>query len=171
LDGDGIADPVVYSDPGDKILALSGRDGRPLWEVPMEGSGFGGMLPPVDLDGDGIPDVVAGGNRFTSGPTVAGGVVAGMDLEDVQVFSGKTGRRIWSAHAALAHPEPKAISFYQAIGAGSPQVQCHDLDGDGRPEVLFVYWSREKGGEGQSDVQGRLVSYSVRDGKVLWEHA
>src|SRR5262249_32961166 len=96
MDRDGIADPVV--DSMDKVLALSGRDGRPLWEVPIGArTGFWSIRPPVDLDGDGIPDGVVVGDTFVSGPVVAGGLVAGRDVEDVQVFSGKTGRRLFSA--------------------------------------------------------------------------
>jgi outer membrane protein assembly factor BamB len=61
LDGDGVADCVVGALDG-KVYALSGRDGRRLWEFETGGP-VHGRPALADLDGDGVVDCVVGSGR------------------------------------------------------------------------------------------------------------
>ncbi|MBI3099149.1 MAG: VCBS repeat-containing protein [Planctomycetes bacterium] len=64
LDGDGLSDAVTgtsLGDGGDRVIALSGRDGHLFWEFTTGGAVWGGPAL-ADLDGDGIIEcVIAGG--------------------------------------------------------------------------------------------------------------
>src|SRR5262249_34679758 len=132
--------------------------------VPNDGGPFAALresfhkrLLPVggDLDGDGVPDLLATGplNHLTMSEP----------FSPLVALSGKTGRRLWVADLQVG------------MLNGPKLVACHDLDGDGRPEVLFVAatdWGLDRPpGPGRStdDLQYWLAVLSGADGRLLWK--
>jgi outer membrane protein assembly factor BamB len=124
-----------------------------------EGSGLHGRtvycslpLPQGDLDGDGTADVLVFHPNHWSDPVKPPPLTA---------YSGKDGHRLWKVSPGSlgvrdqSHPPSYCYS-----------LQCRDLDGDGRPEVIFVY---RLGEEGSSGTQGWLAVLSGRNGSVLWK--
>jgi outer membrane protein assembly factor BamB len=109
-DGDGRiteADPisVVVAAADGTLWALDGRDGRERWR--WEGLGWNPMAPAVgDLDGDGLPEVVAAGRESTV------------------ALRGDSGEVVWEM-APFTEPFP-------ADGA----LALADLDNDAAPEVI-----------------------------------
>jgi serine/threonine protein kinase len=189
LDGDGIPD-LITAEPNDErrlerdkkaatqrkpagvekqlTTALSGRDGRILWQneinnedrhAPWETT-FYQHLQPLgpggDLDGDGIPDLLA------TGKTNCNYMRQGA-FSPLLAVSGKTGKRLWTADIRVE------------MWNGPQLLECADLDGDGKPEILFVSasdWGQERGPDGArstDDLQYWLAVLSGRNGKVLWK--
>ncbi len=147
LDGDGRAD-CVASVLHKGLFAVSGVDGRGLWDVPMDCHPYPYAL--ADLNGDGTMDLVA--------VDVEGGVHA---------FSGSNGASLWSARLgrgefftprlADADGDGVADCLIAASQGGvhllsgkdgtplwdadSGEQTCPafgDIDGDGRPEVVVA---------------------------------
>jgi outer membrane protein assembly factor BamB/tRNA A-37 threonylcarbamoyl transferase component Bud32 len=129
-----------------------------------EGPAVDYVAPPhADLDGDGIPDrlvfspgIPAGTNGWSAAELAKEGVLD----SPLRAYSGKDGHQLWKA-------DPTEL-IEGSRGARSVQtcsfLECRDLDGDGRPEVLFVYQT-------DSWVQRSswLAVLSGRNGKVLWK--
>ncbi len=128
LDGDGFDDSLIGAggeDPGGLpaagcIRALSGTDGRLLaihcGSAAGEGLGLAvGSL--GDLDGDGVPDLLAGAPHAAPGGIPEAGAV--------RVWSGASGLLLLE----LAGAAPGDHFGYPVQGAG-------DVDGDGIPEIL-----------------------------------
>lgn len=125
LDGDGRADLLVgapFSDGGGfnagSVLAFSGADGSLLFDV--HGAGPGDRLgervaAAGDVDGDGIPDLVA---------VAPGEDGVAVDSGVVRVLSGLDGRLLLTVSG-----ETSGEFLSAAAGAG-------DVDGDGRADVL-----------------------------------
>jgi serine/threonine protein kinase len=176
--------------------ALSGRDGHVLWEHEINddqrrynspwdktlytrlqplGAGGPSTSPerqrrdgPVagapglcagDLDGDGVPDLLITGKTHSFFGQIGG-------FCPLLAVSGKTGKRLWSADIDVE------------VWNGPQLLACHDLDGDGKPEVLFVSamdwgWPRQStqpnAGKSSNDWQYWLAVLSGRDGKVRWK--
>jgi outer membrane protein assembly factor BamB/tRNA A-37 threonylcarbamoyl transferase component Bud32 len=125
--------------------AITGRpheDGQTLHVMPP--------LPHGDLDGDGIPDTIVFHPRHWADTDQPPALYA---------CSGKDGRRLWQVNAlpGMASPNKLASKCYW--------LECRDLDGNGRPQVLVTY---RLGQEGGSDNEGWLAVLSGRTGKVLW---
>jgi outer membrane protein assembly factor BamB/tRNA A-37 threonylcarbamoyl transferase component Bud32 len=172
FNGDGVPDLFgVRLDPATKTGKLHALRGGPpeLWrrlgpsQPAVAGARWAepGFTPSVapppplgDLDGDGIPDVL----EFHPA-----GADEGVDYP-LQAFSGKDGRRLWRAEEIQGDPgQDKGIDKCYLL-------ECRDLKGDGRPEVIFIY-NVGFGGAGGGD-PGRelwLAVLSGRTGKVLWK--
>jgi outer membrane protein assembly factor BamB/predicted Ser/Thr protein kinase len=175
FDGDGITDLVNFHNG--RITAVSGRDGRKLWQAngedqaapyiaslkssnsPVRGIvGKGIVVPPLplgDLDGDGTPDLlvlpIGGQGRLDK------------DYErvvlPVRALSGRTGELLWRAEDV---PAP-GVDHHQIVFAEPHVPQCQDLYGDGRREVIVPFFVRFSGLE-----QLWLAVISGKDGKLLW---
>jgi hypothetical protein len=144
LDGDGLPEVLFISamdlgwerprsthssDEGQYwLVVLSGRDGKVRWQQPLcdreannrqqwASTPFAWAL--VDLDGDGVLDVVTEGGA------------PGQD-GDVRAFSGKDGRPLW--HWT---PQARAID-HGAIRASRPTLVVGDLAGAGKPAVVVL---------------------------------
>jgi outer membrane protein assembly factor BamB len=99
LDGDGAPDLLWASRRRAALLAVSGKDGHPLWDHrsspgPEEGSVLG-MPSLADVDGDGVADVVA--TFADAGPVGAAGAPARNARRWVAAVSGRTGGALWRA--------------------------------------------------------------------------
>jgi hypothetical protein len=166
---DGAARP---KEPTDKppTRAISGRDGHILWQTeitdgkPManwQESRYKRILPAgVDLDGDGIPDLLVTGEENT----IYSDIMSGKDhpFHPLVAVSGRTGRRIWTADIGTS------------LWYGPQLLTCRDLDGDGRPEVLFVSASdwdgppTPNGMPSWKDLQYWLAVLDGATGRVKW---
>lgn len=123
LDGDGLGDLAVGSSPATlqpndlgRVVVLSARTGQPLREFLADrgGSWFGGALCATgDLDGDGIGDLLIGGN-FGNAPGLC------------RAVSVATGHELFT----LTEPDRSADFGEQLVALG-------DLDGDGRSEFAI----------------------------------
>src|SRR5262249_21752024 len=121
---------------------------------------FAPPLPVGDLDGDGVADVLL----FQH---------SGLSPEErkskepvLQAYSGKDGHRLWQYDPPHLYDEngnyghPEGISVY-----GCRLLHCVDLDGDGRPEVVFSYFGFSRKGW-----ESRMVILDGRTGRVRWQH-
>jgi outer membrane protein assembly factor BamB/tRNA A-37 threonylcarbamoyl transferase component Bud32 len=108
-----------------RLAVLSGRTGKVRWQQPLteEAASFNlndVRLHPLilDLDGDGVRDVVV--------PAVR----TGMDPEAL-AFSGTDGRVLWRIPAVLRRD--------QTLERDRMFLASGDLDGDGKPEVVLLH--------------------------------
>ncbi|MEO8029518.1 MAG: FG-GAP-like repeat-containing protein [Gemmatimonadota bacterium] len=117
VDGDLITDITIsatgnppYGNTRGAVYAYSGKSGKLLWKVVGDsGAALGtGLEAAGDVNGDGVPDVVAG--------------APGMNA--VLVFSGRDGKELLRL---------KGDSTDGDLGASASGVG--DLDGDGRPDI------------------------------------
>ena len=186
LDRDGMAD-VLSNDlePLEVIwdakiesrtaLARSGRDGKLLWRTPLDPWGelfFWGRwsqsytfhslpLPGGDLDGDGVPEVLA--LRTAGGPGLQNPRSAKFPL---QTLSGRTGRLLWSAGPL----PPLGFKFL-----GSVYVKAIDACAEGpdrRADVLVFHdisFTRGSNRATTLHTQSRLARLSGQDGRVIWD--
>jgi hypothetical protein len=159
FNGDGVADllgefPSMFpqSSDGWGMFAVSGRDGRALWHARIPGMSSPHQAdrmvtaapPDGDLDGDDLADVLL----FTPGWP--------QGEAPLRALSGRTGRLLWAADD-LQVRERERISFAHLL-------ECRDLDGDGKPKVVFAFSRTQEG------VPTMYLSMrSGRDGKLLWE--
>ncbi len=153
FDGDGVVDFLEVSAG---LNVFSGSDGRLLWHANVSLDQYHPRAPvlSVDVDGDGVADVVvlerymasAGGSRVT-----------------VSAFSGKDGHPIWRG------PDFGSLNFSGSSGWGGgprtdyvyPLLDHVDLDGDGRPEILLA--------ANMGNLGLCLVALSGKDGSLLWK--
>jgi outer membrane protein assembly factor BamB/tRNA A-37 threonylcarbamoyl transferase component Bud32 len=125
--------------------AITGRpqeDGQTLSIVPP--------LPLGDLDGDGVPDIIVfhplHWTDTNQPPTLC-------------ACSGKDGRRLWQVDALPGTTGPNTLA------SKCYSLECLDLDGHGRPEVVVTYRLGQEGGTNE----GWLAVLSGPTGKVLWK--
>jgi aminoglycoside phosphotransferase (APT) family kinase protein len=149
----------------DRAEARSGRDGRLLWRAEItdgkpttnwEKSRYQLLTPAgCDLDGDGVPDLLATIKTNMNYMNQGG-------FPPVVAVSGRTGERIW------------ACGFQVEYCNGPQLLACHDLDGDGKPEVLTVFasdWDFPRGenrGRSTNDWQYWLAVLDGATGRLKW---
>jgi hypothetical protein len=142
VDGDGRADVLI----GDRSLArarvYSGATGLVLLELlpTVADDRFGAAVAGgLDVNGDGVPDLVVGG----------GGEVEGLpELGSAEVFSGASGASLWRTQGQV---------LYEQRGRSVALVR--DTDGDGRAEVLV-------GAPGRSTLHHRAGGALLFDGQT-----
>ncbi len=118
-------------------------------------------LPGGDLDGDGVPDVVVSQRLSIERKA---GPPATLPL---QVFSGRSGRRLWSAGPLPLGFEAHGFSQIEGIDVRRYHEQ-------GPPDVLVLHVSPfadpgEVEPPSSRAYQVRLVRLSGRDGRVVWD--
>jgi hypothetical protein len=174
LDGVGPADLYGrWRDKGiqrNKLYAVSGtspeewrRPGR--WRVAgrwIQGPTYlTGPVPHADLAGDGVADVVL----LTPGPE------ENAPEPLLQAYSGRDGRRLWSAspfpdeqRRRQADPKTEPGEWDPQYFRGCTWIECLDLDGNGRPVVVFVFRTYSAAGarEWTTILEGRT-------GKLRWQ--
>lgn len=156
LDGDGIADVIAgaswFTNSGfgfyhGAVYALSGAGLSPLWERrgPVADFFLGASVGALhDVDGDGIPDVVAGAPLADTG---------GTDTGYVEVLSGFDGSLLF----AVAGTTPNLRFGNRVAGTG-------DLNADGVPDILVGIGLGGYVGTNR----GALYALSGTDGSVIW---
>ena len=155
-DGDGQDDLVAVS-PGNlpSLTAISGSDGRQLWQTPLESALLDSLQPlAVDLDGDQTPDVLAITQRQRWG------FASVTRRFPVAALSGRTGASLWSVEMPFRN-------ISQVLFADT-----RDLDGDGLPEVIFSVftdWDYPLGSwSNTSLLQHWLAVVDGRRGSIRW---
>jgi len=182
FDGDGVIDVLSTTGGGSTdsgssrptAVARSGRDGHVLWNSAIDPAPGGinwevevsyqfstDPLPAGDLDGDGMSDIVVRkqARTFFTG-------AAPMATLPLMVYSGRSGRRLWSAGAlplgfdAHGFTDIEAIDL-RACGPGEP------------PDILVPHGSpfAPPGSVPAGTVyrQTRLARVSGRDGRIVWD--
>ena len=146
LDGDKAADLLVMNISGQaetedfnsSISALSGADGRTLWQKDYPGSLVYAMTA-GDLNGDGRTDVMV--NQ----------VMAGQELSlssSVSVFDGSNGREIWSRPQSMA--VTVAYPVKDTDGDDAPDIVMHTFHIDGMNGSLSTRIARVSGASGMN---------------------
>ena len=160
MDGDGLQDCLLLLN-GSMLQARSAATGKTLWQIPndvhftrqsrlLSWESSGARLADSrlwDFDNDGVRDLV-----FDPGDT-------GWRTR-LSALSGKSGRIVCE------------FDFTRQSRQGSPRMEIHDLDHDGKPELVcygFSDWEIDRRG-GYDVTQGRLclTVFSAIDGRVKW---
>jgi serine/threonine protein kinase len=151
LDGDGTSDFVVGIPPMSldahdrgRAIVYSGRSGHPLYEVIAERGGvwFGAAVANAgDTNGDGINDLIVGGN-FGHAPGV------------VSLFDGRNG----SLLSTFGEEDPDADFGMQVVGLG-------DVDGDGHADIAIGAPAISGGGR----EPGQVHVLSGRTGRSIYQ--
>ncbi len=160
---------AVVTNPG-KVICLDARSGSRVWDYSLPGEVDWGSTAPVavDMDGDGVPELVVadragnlvclsddGSLQWTA--RCAGGINSAPALADLDA-DGDMEILLGAAKSPLicfSHTGQEMWRAAQAAGSGSSPVVT-DLQGDGAPEIVV--------GSGDG-----LSVYS-RIGKQLWHH-
>ena len=164
VDGDGVPDIVTgapfrtgtdgASELVGRLYLISGADGSAIRTVasPTETQlGFFGrwVAGLGDVDGDGVPDVVSGGN---------GEPIQGDYRGRAHVISGADGQAV----RTLASPDEQFIGFY-----GEVLTAVGDLDGDGVTDFAVSARAEDDDAIGPNVYIGRVYVHSGATGDVL----
>ena len=146
VDGDSVHDLVVSAPTrangganAGRVYVYSGRSGALLWRADGRPGDYLGMgvESAGDVDGDGIPDVVA----------------SAQGSSEVYVFSGRDGRLVLTLRPA----QPGGRFGAEVAGIG-------DVDGDGHADIMV---GAPKSGSAAGDSTGAAYVFSGRTGEVL----
>ncbi len=160
FDGDGLGDVLVgyqiYQPNAalSRVQVLSGLNGSVLLEIPPPPNGESfptSLARPVDVDGDGVLDVVVGA------------ALADADRGSVFVFSGATGQSLWRVDGG---PNERM---------GLSLALIHDVDADGVREIAVGSWhglALNFNGPGNirilAGASGAVLAQ--REGTVQWQY-
>ncbi|MHB1557754.1 MAG: FG-GAP repeat domain-containing protein [Isosphaeraceae bacterium] len=163
LDGDGLLD--LWGEAEGQVRAYRGEPPE-CWSalgdyfaVRDHGGGWSSdFAPVVDLDRDGIGDVVGSTSDDTSGRATA------------MARSGRDGRLIWKTtlDAPWFWTSGKWKRFYPISLLAPPHG---DLDGDGTPDVILQRYYGDESAVGREPASIPLQALSGRDGRPLWKAA
>ncbi len=162
LDGDGVPDIVFGTgvdrtqpsggryviaqepDPSGYVVAVSGATNEVLWKVPDPRDAF--TTPRfVDVNGDGVPDVVMGGREGS-----------------FAAFNGVDGSVLWRT-------DPQSIAKTPAYYYFMTPALIPDVNGDGIPDLVVVYGGNALKLPGTPRDPSYLAAVSGEDGAVLAE--
>lgn len=127
------------------VVAVSGATNQVLWKVPHPGEAFT-TARFVDLNRDGVPDVVMGGRE--------GAFVA---------YSGRDGAVIWRVAPEAVAKTPVPYGFFTP-------ARIRDANGDGVPDLVVTYGGNDLKLPGEPRDPGFVVVVSGADGAVLAVH-
>lgn len=153
FDGDGIRD--LINNEFTAFTANSGATGRQLWSSRPEAFRPGSRVLPAggDLNGDGVEDLLGWSDASSYGGAT----------EKLYALSGKTGRLLWNASEITAHRVSSGLA------------EAHDLDGDGRLEVLWLsmidHGYPDRNSFSSQEAQLWLFVVSGDTGKLRWSQA
>lgn len=150
VNGDGYGDLIVgaTADNGatGRVYVLSGADGSEIWSQPGGGPGYrlGSAVGLIgDVNGDGVPDQVAGSDGLASGGAFTG---------EAYVFSGVDGAIIYT----LRPKDPsQSVTFGQFFASGAG-----DMNADGVPDIYVGDYAGHNGA-------GAYYVFSGADGRLL----
>lgn len=117
MDGDGTNEILAIGYEGHRVVLLSGRDGRVVWQLPDGPIGTAATVHITDLDGDRRPDLYIG----SCGCCTIGDSTGGAAYSFSMGFA--AARQLWTMDRSA-----------RDCGAWSDQIA--DLDGDGLPEII-----------------------------------
>lgn len=152
LNGDGVKDIIFgagreeFISCDSAVLALDGATGKMLWNVPSRDQIFGsaGLM---DLNGDGIDDIVIGGRSA-----------------ELKAIDGADGSILWEFFKSTSTDEPREAGWYNFY---NPQF-IDDVDGDGLEDIIV-----SNGGDVLAEPYdtnrpaGHLVVLNSRTGKLI----
>ncbi|MFO0868755.1 MAG: protein kinase [Pirellulales bacterium] len=157
--GDGVRD-LLGSNLFSRMTVTDGTTGRTVWEQRLPGSHMWRAValsesrdPPVgDLDGDGVPDLLAWQTRQF-----------GLPQAPFVALSGRTGAQLWKAHELASQ-----------VSGGLYAWKMADLDGDGQVEIAVVYagdlgYPQQRTSLSSGDLQWWLIVLAGPAGRVRWK--
>lgn len=154
-DLDSVGDVVQCVDRS--VIAVSGRTGRKLWQADLSGETKNRTAIPLteDLNGDGVPDVLAV-------KLAEEGNFTGPCNFPLEAISGSSGRILWSA------------DFQVRVLEGALLIDCRQLDGKGSPEIIVALscdWDYPpRRSIGSPELQHTLAVLAGSNGSVKWKH-
>jgi len=142
--GHGLEDTMMNPEvTGAGFVTLHGADGDELWRVDTDDEMVGTVLA-VDLDGDDLPDVVAGGRNAI-----------------LVALKGTTGELLWEFSSASADPRDDGwFNFYSAVA-------LPDLNDDGISEVLAANGGDARLAPGTERPPSHLMVFDGSNGDLL----
>ncbi len=180
IDGDSVSDVLggsgTTTDSAGAVVLVSGRTGQPVWLRRMYDDGVGSVAPFVDVNGDGLPDVLVG--------------VGGNSRSDsVLCLGGANGTTVWRTWAAGSVSDVERIADVNRSGcddviAGGWDYSVYCLEGStgeiiwttslgtGRV-VMEVVPIRDVNADGVADVvvgswSPMVTVLSGADGSTIW---
>ncbi|MCA9926831.1 MAG: FG-GAP repeat protein, partial [Anaerolineales bacterium] len=150
VNNDGYGDLIVGatqdSSSTGRVYLMSGADGSVLWSQGGGGNGYrlGSAVGLVgDVNGDGVPDQVAGADGLASGGAFTGGAY---------VFSGVDGSIIYTLNPV---DPTQSLTFGQFFASGAG-----DVDNDGVPDIYVGDYASHNG-------NGAYYVFSGANGRLL----